>query len=88
MNDQQRRAAAVERIETKRAFMVHAAIYVTVNIALVIIWAVASAGYFWPGWVIGGWGIGLVAHALQAYVLPRPISEERIQDEMKKQPRH
>ena len=88
MNDQQSRAAAVERIEAKRGFMVHAAIYVIVNIALVITWAVSSAGYFWPGWVIGGWGIGLVSHAIEVYVRHRPISEDRIRNEMTHQSKH
>ena len=88
MNDQERRAAAIGRIEAKRAFVVHAVIYVIVNIALVIVWAVSSAGFFWPVWVIGGWGIGLVSHGLGVYVRSRPISEERIQDEMRNQPRH
>jgi hypothetical protein len=49
--------------------------YVVVNVALVIVWALASAGYFWPGWVIGGWGIGLAAHGLSVYMDARPISE-------------
>lgn len=87
MNDHKGRAAAISRIEAKRGFVAHAVIYVLVNIALVIVWAVASAGYFWPGWVIGGWGIGLVSHALGVYVRPRPISEESIRTEMKNQSR-
>lgn len=88
MNDQKGRAAAISRIEAKRGFVAHAVIYVLVNVALVIVWAVASAGDFWPGWVIGGWGIGLVSHALRVYVLPRPISEDSIRDEMRNQSKH
>lgn len=82
MNDKDR-TAAIRRIKAKREFVVHATTYVLVNIALVIIWVVASAGYFWPGWVIGGWGIGLVSHAVNVYIRPRPISEESIQAEMR-----
>ncbi len=88
MNDQKGRAAAIGRIKAKREFVLHAMTYVVVNIALVIVWALASAGYFWPGWVIAGWGIGLASHAVNVYVLPRPISEESIRDEMRNQPRH
>lgn len=86
MNEQDR-VVAIRRIKAKREFVVHAVIYVIVNIALVIVWAVGSGGVFWPGFVIGGWGIGLVGHALQVYVLPRPISEESIQAEMKNHPK-
>lgn len=88
MNDQEGKVAATRRIEAKREFVAHAVVYFLVNIALVIVWAVASAGYFWPGWVIGGWGIGLVAHGLGVYVRSRPITEESIRNEMRNQPRH
>ncbi len=87
MNDQDR-TAAIKRIKAKREFMAHAATYLLVNIGLVIIWALTSAGYFWPGWVMVGWGIGLVAHAVEVYFRPRPISEESIQAEMRKHSRH
>lgn len=87
MNDQDR-AAAIKRIKAKREFAVHAMIYIVVNIGLVIIWALASAGYFWPGWVILGWGIGLGAHAVEVYFRPRSISEEDIRDEMRRGSRH
>lgn len=34
--------------------------YVLVNLLLVAIWLATGAGYFWPIWVILGWGIALV----------------------------
>jgi len=34
--------------------------YLTVNLFLVAIWAVAGAGYFWPIWPILGWGLATV----------------------------
>ena len=57
-------------------------IYLVVNVFLVRVWALTSGGYFWPGWVIAGWGIGLVLHGLQVYRGEKPISDEEIQREM------
>jgi hypothetical protein len=36
--------------------------FVTVNLLLVVIWALTGAGYFWPMWPILGWGVGVVSH--------------------------
>jgi hypothetical protein len=52
-----KREAAIKRLEAKRVFRLHAAIYVAVNVGLIIIWAMTSGGYFWPIWPILGWGI-------------------------------
>lgn len=82
MNDQEeRRAAAIDRINTKRDFRSHAFVYVAVNVLLIIVWAASGAGYFWPIWVIGGWGIGLAVHGWQVYG-EKPISEAEILEEM------
>jgi hypothetical protein len=34
--------------------------FLAVNLALVAIWAVTGAGYFWPAWVMVWWGFALV----------------------------
>jgi len=35
--------------------------YLAVNAFLVAIWLFGSGGgYFWPGWVMAGWGLGIV----------------------------
>lgn len=82
MDDQERRDAAIKRIKDKRDFKTHAVSYVVVNIFLIGVWAVSGGGYFWPGWVMAGWGIGLVLHGWQTYRGERPITEEDIQREM------
>ena len=82
MDNQERRDAAIERIREKRAFRTHVVIYLVVNVFLVGVWALTGGGYFWPGWVIAGWGIGLVLHGLQVYRGEEPISDEEIQREM------
>ena len=40
-----------------------------------------GAGYFWPGWVLGGWGIGLLFHAWATFG-QKPIHEDEIRREM------
>jgi hypothetical protein len=82
MDDQERRDAAIKRIKDKRDFKTHAVSYVVVNIFLIGVWALSGGGYFWPGWVMAGWGIGLVLHGWQTYLGERPITEEDIQREM------
>jgi len=42
---------------------IHATVYIAVNLFLIAIWAVTGGGYFWPIWVILGWGLGVVLHA-------------------------
>jgi len=79
-NDE-RRAAAIARIADKRDFRTHALVYCAVNTLLLVIWAASGAGYFWPIWVIAGWGIGLAAHAWGIYG-QKPISEAEINEEM------
>ena len=75
------REAARQRLQAKRDFGSHLVAYVVVNIFLVVVWAVTGAGYFWPIWVIGGWGIGLVLHAWDVF-WRRPVTEADIDAEM------
>ena len=44
------------------------AAFVTVNLVLVIVWALAGGGYFWPAWPMLGWGLALAKGG--ACVLP------------------
>ena len=47
------------------------------------IWAASGAGYFWPIWVILGWGIGIVFHAWTVFG-QKPITEDDVQREMQR----
>lgn len=86
MDEQQRREAAVRRLESRREFWTHLFVYVAVNSLLVVIWAITnSGGYFWPVWPIAGWAIGLAVHAWETF--RRPISEQAIRREMDKDTR-
>jgi hypothetical protein len=41
----------------------HAVVFALVVALLVFIWLTTGAGYFWPQWVIAGWGVVLALHA-------------------------
>lgn len=77
----QRHTDALKRLKAKRDFRNHLAAYVIVNAMLVVVWVLAGGGYFWPGWVLAGWGIGVAFNAYGVY-LERPITEADIQREM------
>ena len=59
-----------------------AASYVIVNAFLIVIWAVSGAGYFWPVWVMGGWGLGLAFTAYKAYGPREAITDDEVAHEM------
>lgn len=66
------REREARQILRRRAFMVHAAIYVAVNLMLICVWALAGGGFPWFLFPVMGWGVGLVAHAASAYLLANP----------------
>ncbi len=54
-----------------RRFYTDVLIYGVVNLGLILIWAISGGGYFWPIWVIIGWGIGLGVHAFSLGLIPQ-----------------
>jgi len=62
---------AREYVRKLRRFYTDAFIYGIVNIGLILIWAISGGGYFWPIWVIIGWGIGLGIHAFSLGIIPQ-----------------
>lgn len=81
------RQAAIRRLGAKREFRLHLTVYLVVNTMLIVIWAATGAGYFWPIWPIAGWAIGLASHAFAVYY-QRPVTEDDIQAEMRRQGPH
>lgn len=77
------RQAARKRIQDRRDLVTHAVVYGVVNLFLVGIWywTVGPNGYFWPAWVLGGWGIGLALHAWSA-LFTKPITEADVDREL------
>jgi 2TM domain len=74
------------RIQDRRDFGAHLVCYLVVNGFLVVIWALTGGGYFWPAWVMGAWGVGLVLHAWDVF-LRRPVSEADIDAELRRRGR-
>lgn len=63
------------RADMALGFRIHAAVYIAVNIFLVVIWAATSDGFKTMPWFVfplGGWGIGLVAHYAAIRTRPGP----------------
>ena len=60
------RGERLQRV-ARTAFIIHARTYVVVNAFLVAVWALAGGGYFWPAWVILGWGICVVLQAMATF---------------------
>jgi fatty acid desaturase len=77
--------AARARLVRKRKFRGDVVAYVVVNVFLVILWAATGAGYFWPGWVMGGWGALLVLDGWDAYYR-REVTDEDVERELGKRP--
>ena len=78
---------AKKRVEAKFGFYIHLAIYIAVNILLVIINISTSPQYFWFKWPLIGWGIGVFFHALGVFLFSggSAIKEQMIEKEMKKE---
>jgi hypothetical protein len=53
------RELARKQVEKRRALQGGLVAYVVVNAFLVGVWAL-TGGYFWPAWIIGGWGVGML----------------------------
>lgn len=67
MNERQAR----NYVQKLRQLYIALLIYGLVNLGLILIWLMSGDEYFWPLWVIIGWGIGLGFHAFSLGLLPR-----------------
>ena len=77
MSEEEIYRLARKRVEEKKGFYTHFAIYLAINTMLVIIWAVTGAGFPWFVFPLGGWGIGILFHFLGVFVFSRPSGWER-----------
>ena len=75
------REHARKRVQRKHKFRGDLVAYVVINAFLIGIWAVTGAGYFWPGWVLAGWGVALMLDAWNLF-FRRPTTEAEIDKEM------
>ena len=66
------REQEAKQILRRRVFLLHLSVYLTTNLFLIVIWTLTGGGYPWFLFPIFGWGIGLVAHLVAAYLLSDP----------------
>jgi fatty acid desaturase len=76
------REFARKRVESRRNLQGGFAAYIVVNAFLIGVWALSGGGYFWPGWVLAGWGVGMVL-GLWTY-LRGPITEADVDEELRR----
>ncbi|GGS28723.1 2TM domain-containing protein [Actinokineospora fastidiosa] len=76
------REEARKRVKNRRDFGPHLLMYLATNAMLVVIWLSTTApGFFWPGIPMAAWGIGVLAHAWDAF-FAKPISEGDVDREL------
>ena len=61
------RSRALQRIKKRRDLGAHILAYLLVNGSLIAIWFATGHGFFWPVFILLGWGIGLVFHIWDVY---------------------
>ncbi len=66
--DEELMALARKRAQDKVGFYTHFAIYIVINSMLILIWWFTGAGFPWFIFVLGFWGIGLVANFVSVFV--------------------
>jgi len=82
MSEEEIYEQAKKRVEQKKGFFKHLAIYIVVNIILVLIWALATGGGFpWFIFPLGGWGIAVLIHFLSVFVFKQKSDREAIEKE-------
>ncbi len=67
MDEQARYERARRRVQAMRGFYSHLAVYIVVNVGLVLINLLTSPGALWFYWPLLGWGAGLAAHAFAVF---------------------
>ena len=58
------RQQARERVAAKLSFFTHLAVYVAVNVLLVVVNLLTSPERLWFYWPLLGWGIGVACHGV------------------------
>ena len=90
-NDQERYERAKGRVEILRGFYVHAIVFVIVNLGLAAYNLAMNPDRIWFIYVLGGWGIGLIAHGAYALgsgrFLGEAWQERKIREEMDREQR-
>jgi hypothetical protein len=75
LRDYERAEAEMRAIEGRRGFYIHAAVYVLVNMLLIIINLMFVSTFLWFFFPLIGWGIGLTMHFLFGVLWVRSETE-------------
>lgn len=70
-------------VQRRRKLLGDLVAYVLVNAFLIGVWAATGAGSFWPGWVLGGWGVLLALDAWNV-MYRRPVTDADIEAELRR----
>ena len=76
------RAMARKRIEKRRGLQGGLVAYVVINAFLVGVWALTGGGYFWPAWIIAGWGVGMLLGLWDYW--RGPVTDADVEDELRR----
>jgi hypothetical protein len=68
-------------VERKRKFRGDVVAYVVINMFLVGVWAMTGLGYFWPGWILAGWGVLLALDGWNV-CYRKPVTDADIENEL------
>ena len=74
---------ARKQVEKKRKFRGDLVAYIVINAFLIGVWAATGLGYFWPGWVLAGWGVVLVLDTWNTF-FRHPVTTADIEDELRR----
>lgn len=66
------REREARQILKRRAFYVHLAVYLAVQLMLFAIWVLVGGGFPWFLFPLLGWGVGVVAHGATAFLMAHP----------------
>ena len=73
------------RVKAKRDFWGNFGAWATVNIILVVVWALTDpGGYPWFLWPLGIWGVFILIHFLRVFVFERKSDVGAIEKEAEK----
>ncbi|MCH4568542.1 2TM domain-containing protein [Bacillus sp. ES1-5] len=78
---------AKKRVENLKAFYIHLAVYILVNLMLFFINISSDSSKLWFLYPLGGWGIGIVIHGLTTFpfgIFGKEWEERKIKEYMEK----
>jgi hypothetical protein len=77
-------ARARQRAQVKLEFYKHVWLYLTVIAALGVLNLTTGPGYLWFLWPAAGWGIGIIAHAINVFVSTRNVLDRMTERELQR----